>query len=59
MENQFLSKIIKLIKKNYIQISISLFILLSITKTTTLIKNPKKNSFFLKQKIKNNNFHHL
>ena len=61
MENQFLSKIIKIIKKNYIQISISLIILLTITKTTTLIKNHKKDSFFLKQthKNKNNNFRHL
>ena len=46
MNNQFLSKIIKTIKKNYIQITISLILILSLTKTAKVITNPKKDFFF-------------
>lgn len=57
MDNQFLLKIFKTIKKNYIQISISLILILFITKATNLSTNPKKESFFFKHN-KNHNINY-
>jgi hypothetical protein len=56
MDNQFIQKIIKLIKKNYIQIAISFIFIISITKSSILIPNHKKSSSsFFPKKINNNN----
>ena len=56
MDNQFIQKLIKLIKKNYIQIAISLIFIISITKSSILIPNHKKSSSsFFPKKINNNN----
>ena len=53
MDHQFLSKILKTIKKNYIQISISLILILTILKSINFKTNYKKESFFLKHSNKN------